>query len=472
MDNNLDAKFIRMTQTPVQRLICMLAVPTIISNLITTFYNMADTFFIGKINTSASGAVGIAFSMMAGIQAVGFFFGQGSGNNISRLLGRQQLDQAERLAATGFFSALIGGLCIAVAGLCFLRPLSLFLGSTETILPYAMDYLRYILIGAPYMAASLVLNNQLRFEGSAFYGMIGLTTGALLNIVLDPIFIFVLDMGISGAALATIISQFVSFCLLLWGVNRAGNVPIRIRNFTPNLHFYKMITNGGLPSLCRQGIAGVAVICLNTAARPFGDAAIAAMAIVSRITNFTNSVLIGFGQGFQPVCGFNYGARLYDRVKTGFWFCVRFGTIFLIVLSAAEFLFAPHLIQLFRKGDAQVLQIGTTALRFQCLTFFLAAWVVISNMMMQTSGKMFRATFMGLARQGVFLIPLVLILSQMMGLFGIQIAQPCADILSFGVSLPLQFSLFREMNREQQAAEAGEGIGVKAGRETGDEGNG
>lgn len=448
-EHDMDAKFIQMTQTPVERLICSLAVPTIISNLITTFYNMADTFFIGKINTSASGAVGIAFSMMAAIQAVGFFFGQGSGNNISRLLGRQQVDQAEQLAATGFFSALIGGACIAAAGLYFLRPLCILLGSTETILPYAMDYLKYILLGAPYMAASLVLNNQLRFEGSAFYGMIGLTTGGCLNIILDPVFIFGLHMGISGAALATILSQFVGFCLLLWGINHAGNVPIRFKNFTPNLHFYKMITNGGLPSLCRQGMSGIAVACLNTAARPFGDAAIAAMAIVSRITNFTNSVLLGFGQGFQPVCGFNYGAGLYARVKKGFWFCVKVGTIFLLALSAVEFLLAPRLIELFRKGDAQVLQIGATALRFQCITFFLAAWVIVSNMMMQTTGKMFRATFMGLARQGIFLIPLVMILPHILGLRGIQLAQPFADIISFAVSVPLQFSLLKEMKREE-----------------------
>lgn len=451
MESNRDAKFIKMTQTPVESLICSLAVPTIISNLITTFYNMADTFFIGKISTSASGAVGIAFSVMAAIQAVGFFFGQGSGNNISRLLGRQQTDKAEKLAATGFFSAIIGGLCIAAAGIFFLRPLCVLLGSTDTILPYAMDYLRYIFIGAPYMAASLVLNNQLRFEGSAFYGMIGLTTGALLNILLDPIFIFVLDMGISGAALATILSQLVSFCLLWWGINRAGNVLIRPKNFTPTLYYYKMITNGGLPSLCRQGMSGFAVVCLNTAARPYGDAAIAAMAIVSRITNFTNSVLLGFGQGFQPVCGFNYGAKLYDRVRKGFWFCVKIGVVFLISLSAVEFFLAPHLIEVFRKGDAQVLEIGTTALRLQCLTFFLASWVIISNMMMQTTGKMFRATFMGLARQGIFLIPLVLILPMFLGLRGIQLAQPFADVISFAVCVPLQYSLLKEMKREEDS---------------------
>lgn len=417
---NLDAKYIQMTQTPVESLICRLAVPTIISNLITTFYNMADTFFIGKISTSASGAVGIAFAVMAAIQAV------------------------------GFYSALIGGALIAATGLIFLKPLCILLGSTETILPYAMDYLKFILIGAPYMAASLVLNNQLRFEGSAFYGMIGLTTGALINIVLDPILIFGFNMGISGAALATIISQFVSFCLLYWGIRRAGNVLIRFRNFRPSRYFYKMIVNGGLPSLCRQSISGIAMICLNTAARPYGDAAIAAMAIVSRITNFTNSILLGFGQGFQPVCGFNYGAKLYGRVKKGFWFCVKIGTVFLLILATVEFAAAPFLIQLFRKGDGQVLEIGVKALRLQCLTYGLNGWVMISNMMMQTTGKMFRASFMGVSRQGVFLIPGVLLMPPLIGILGIQIAQPLADAISFLVCLVLQISLLRELDREEK----------------------
>ncbi|MEG0812486.1 MAG: MATE family efflux transporter [Clostridium sp.] len=445
--DNRDSKFIQMTQTPVESLICRMAVPTIISNLISTFYNMADTFYIGKISTSASGAVGIVFSVMAVIQAVGFFFGQGSGNNISKELGKQQINRAEKLAAIGFFSALIGGTLIAVVGLLFLRPLTLALGSTETILPYAMDYLKFILLGAPYMTASLVLNNQLRFEGNAFYGMIGLTTGAILNIILDPIFIFVFHMGISGAALATILSQFVSFCLLLRGLNKAsGSVPIRFKNFRPSFSYYKMIAIGGTPSLCRQSIAGLAMIFLNTAARPYGDAAIAAMAIVSRITNFTNSVLLGFGQGFQPVCGFNYGAKLYDRVKKGFWFCVKGGTIFLAVLSTIEFILAPQLIELFRKGDPEVLRIGTTALRFQCVTFSLAAWVIISNMMMQTTGKVFRASFMGLARQGIFLIPLVIILPMFLGIRGIQLAQPIADCIAFALCVPLQYSLLKELD--------------------------
>lgn len=443
-------KFLLMTRSPVEPLICRLAVPTIISNLVSTFYNMADTYYIGRISTSASAAVGVSFALMAVIQAVGFFFGQGSGNNISKELGKQNERSAATLASVGFFSALLAGCVIMAAGLLFLEPLAWALGSTETVLPYSTAYMRLILIGAPWMAASFVLNNQLRFEGSAFYGMIGLASGAVLNIGLDPLFIFVFDMGIAGAALATIISQFVSFTLLFLGCARSGNVPIRLRNFRPSFACYRMIANGGTPSLCRQGVACVAILALNTAARPFGDAAIAAMAIVSRLSHFTNFILIGFGQGFQPVCGFNYGAKLYDRVKRAFRFCVKVTAVFLVVLSVAEFFAAPFLIELFRR-DSEVVRIGSTALRLQCLTFPLASWVTISNMMMQTTGKVFRASFLGLARRGIFLVPFVLLLPPLIGILGVQAAQPVSDLISFVIAIPLQCSLLREMSREQAA---------------------
>jgi putative MATE family efflux protein len=443
-------KFLRMTQTPVPKLVSTLAVPTIISMLITSFYNMADTFFVSKIGTSATGAVGVVFSLMAVIQAMGFLFGHGSGNYISRQLGQQQTEDAARMAATGFFSALIAGAIFSVTGLIFLKPLVRLLGATETILPYAMDYAGYILIGAPYMAASLVLNNQLRFQGSAFYSMIGLGTGAILNIALDPLFIFVLQMGVGGAALATIISQLVSFVLLLIGCTRGGNLTIKLRNFTPKLHYFKNILRGGLPSLCRQGLASVATICLNRAAGGYGDAAIAAMSVVSRITMFANSALIGFGQGFQPVCGFNYGAKLYARVREAFWFCVKLGTVFLLVMAALGLIFSPQLIGIFQKDDPAVMTIGTLALRLQCVTFPLNAWITMCSMMLQTIGKAAKASVLSMARQGLFFLPAILILPMCFGLLGVQISQPVADVASFILAIPLGMSILREMQRQER----------------------
>lgn len=446
-------KFERMTKTPIPRLIGELAVPTIISMLVTSFYNMADTFFVGKINTSATAAVGIVFPLMAMIQAFGFFCGHGSGNYISRQLGAHNFEDASRMSATGFVSAFILGLGILVVGFLFTDPLLRIMGSTETILPYARSYMRIILIGAPYMTASLVLNNQLRFQGSAFYSMIGITTGAVLNIGLDPLFIFVLDMGVAGAALATIISQFVSFCLLIAGTFRGGNLRLNLKDFSPSLKYYQNIVKGGAPSLFRQGLGSFATVCLNLMAGPYGDAAIAAMSIVTRISQFAASVVIGFGQGFQPVCGFNYGAKLFKRVQEGFWFCVKFCTSVLLVAAVCGWIFSPNLIGVFLKTDPLVIEYGSQALRLQALTFPLVGWITIANMMLQTIGKTVKASLLAMSRQFLFFVPVILTLPGFLGILGVQFSQPIADFCSFLLAVPLSISVLREMSHEQEQLE-------------------
>jgi len=441
-----ETKFHELTEAPVGPLICRLAGPCIVSMLVTAFYNMADTFFVGLMESNAAtGAVGVVFSLMAIIQAVGFFFGQGSGNFISRELGSQRHAEAANMAATGFFSAIAAGALICLLGLLFLEPLAYLLGSTDTILPHAKAYMQIILLGAPWMTASMVLNNQLRFQGNALYSMVGITSGAVLNIVLDPIMIFTLEMGIAGAALATIIGQLVSFLVLLYGCRKSGSIPIRFSNIQLKWHYYEMIIRGGLPSLARQGLASIATICLNQAAGPFGDAAIAAMGVVQRISMFGASTMIGFGQGFQPVCGYNYGAKLYHRVKEGFWFCVKTATGFLLALSVLGFLFAPQLISLFRD-DPQVIAYGATALRFQCITFCFQGFIISSNMMLQTTGKAAAATFLAVARQGLFFIPLVLILSAAFDMLGIQMTQAIADLLTLLCTIPIQRKYLRELS--------------------------
>ena len=440
-----DEKFTQMTETPIRPLIIRLAVPTVISNLISTIYNAADTFFIGLISTSASAAVGVAFSLQAIIQAIGFFFGQGSGTTVSKDLGKHDMKDAEIIASTGFFSSFFLSFLIRIPGLIFLEPFAIFLGSTETILPYAKDYMFYILLGSPFMCSSLVLNNQLRFQGYSFYSMIGLTVGGVLNIFLDPLFIFVFEMGIAGAALATALSQAVSFFILLFYALRVGNVRLRISLFRPSLKVLKEITVGGLPSLCRQSVMSVAMIVLNTASKPFGDAAIAAMAIVNKVGNFTNSILLGVGQGFQPVCGYNYGAGLYERVKEGFYFCVRSMVLFLIFLAVLEYIFASQIIEFFRRGDPAVTEIGSLALRLRCFTLWFSSWIVISNMLLQTTGKVVRASILGFARQGIILIPAVMILTPFIGLLGIQLAQPIADLVTIALSIPMTVGVLKSM---------------------------
>ena len=449
MDTAQEAKYRQMTEPPVGKLICRLAIPCIISMLVTSFYNMADTYFVGMLKSNAAtGAVGVVFSMMSVIQAVGFFFGQGSGTHISRELGKKNYSEAAQIASTGFFSALATGTIICVLGEIFLEPLAYLLGSTETILPYTKQYLSVILLGAPWMAASYVLNNQLRFQGSASYAMVGIVSGAVLNIALDPLLIFVCNMGVAGAGLATIISQFVSFCILLIGCSKGSNIRIRVRNFRFRGYYYYMILRGGLPSLARQCLASVATICLNQAARVHGDAAIAAMSVVQRIMMFGASAMLGFGQGFQPVCGFNYGAKLYHRVKEGFWFCVKGSSIFLLGIGLLGIWLAPNLIGMFRD-DPDVIRIGATALRFQCATFCFHSWIVVSNMMMQSIGRTLPATFLSVSRQGLFFIPAVLILSSGFGLLGIQMAQMAADIATMIFAIPMQIHILKTLERPE-----------------------
>ena len=443
-----EQKFIAMTQPPVGSIICKLAVPCIISMLVTAFYNMADTFFVGMLHSNAAtGAVGVVFSMMAIIQAVGFFFGQGSGNYISRMLGQKNYEEATVMAANGFFSAIGAGILICIAGQIFLEPLSYLLGSTATILPYTKDYLRIILFGAPWMTASLVLNNQLRFQGSASYAMVGITTGAVLNIALDPLFIFTFRLDVAGAGLATIISQFVSFVILLIGCSKGSNIHICFRKCKLNRHYLIHMVRGGLPSLSRQSIASIATICLNNVARPYGDVVIAAMGVVQRIMQFGASAMIGFGQGFQPFCGFNYGAKLIDRVKKGFWFCVKGSFGFLCLVAAMGFIFAPQLVGIFRD-DPDVIACGALALRIQCCSFPFQSFIVMSNMMQQVTGKTGPATFMAMARQGIFFIPAVLLLPLAFDVLGIQMAQAISDTCTLLCAIPLQLYILKSVSRE------------------------
>lgn len=443
-----------LTEEKIPTLVLNMAVPSIISMLITSFYNMADTFFVGQIGTTATAAVGVIFPLMSIIQALGFTFGHGSGNYISRKLGQGEVEDAKKMAATGFVSALVAGAIFGLVGLIFLDGLVGILGATPTIAPYARQYAMYILIGTPFMASSLVLNNQLRFQGSAFFGMIGMGVGAVLNIALDPLFIFVLDMGVSGAALATILSQIVSFCLLLRGCTRGGNIAISLKNFSPSWARYKEIARGGTPSLFRQGLGSVATICLNFAAGIYGDAAIAGMSIVTRVLQFANSTIIGLGQGFQPVCGFNYGAKLYGRVRKAFWFTVSLAFCVLLIGSIVGIAFAPQIIAIFRKEDLEVIKIGALSLRLQCIFLPLSAFVVGSNMMLQTIGKPVKASISAAARTGLFFVPAILILPQFFGLLGVQMSQAVADLCSFVLCVPLAGTTLLEMKRlEKERAE-------------------
>lgn len=446
-----EEKYRQMIETPVNRLIPRLAVPTIISMLVTSIYNMADTFFVSQISTSASGAVGVMFSAMSMIQAIGFTLGMGSGNHISRSLGNRDEERAGVFAATAFYTAAIIGTAILVFGTLFSRQLVFFLGATQTIAPYAQDYARYILIGAPFMMTSFVMNNILRSQGNAVFAMVGITVGGILNMILDPLLIFGLNMGISGAAIATMVSQMISFAILLYQCNAQPDcIKIQLSKFRPSGKVYGQILHAGLPSFCRQGLASAAAVILNFAAGPYGDAAIAAMSIVTRFMMFINSSLIGFGQGFQPVCGFNFGAERYDRVLEAFWFCVKVAVIMLTVFGVVSFGISRPIITAFRREDLQVIEIGTLALRLQLLTMPFQAWVIMVNMLTQSIGYGFRASLVAMGRQGLFLIPALLILPKMFGILGLQMAQPIADMMTFVLATVIVSGILKELGQMRE----------------------
>ena len=453
MDARAD-KFTRMTTQPVKKLVLRLAGPTIASMLISSLYNMADTFFVGRIGTFATAGVGLIFPLMTVMQAFGFFFGQGSGNYVSRALGANRIEDAERMAATGFFCALGMGALIFGLGQVFSTPVLRVLGAdpgrvAQETVDHARAYYTTLLFGAPFVLSSCVLNNQMRFQGNAFFSMIGLVSGAVLNIGLDPLFIFVFKMGVMGAAAATVVSQAFSFCVLYLGTLRSDTLKIKVKNLTPNGHYLKNILAGGLPSLLRQGFGSVATLCLNAAAAAAvplsqADAAIAAFSVVSRVMFFVFSALLGFGQGFQPVCGYNWGARKFDRVREAYLFCIKIGVTFLLLISTCTFLFAGPIVSLFRD-DAEVIRMGTVAMRCQSCSLPLMAVVAMSNMLFQTTGKAVRATILAIARQGMVFIPCVLLLPRVIdpAIWGVYLAQPIADVITFLTAVPMAVHILK-----------------------------
>ena len=453
-DDRSALQFRRMTETPIPQLVLSLAAPTILSMLITSIYNLADTFFVGQISTSASGAVGVVSSLMAIIQALGFMLGHGAGTIISRSLGSRDTTAATRFASTSFFTALVFGVVLAVAGLGTLPHFMMLLGSTETILPHACAYARPILIAAPLMISSLVMNNILRYEGKASFAMIGLVTGGLLNIALDPLFIFGLGMGTAGAGLATALSQTISFCILLSMFLRGKTVSqFRLSAVTREARDFGRILLGGAPSFGRQGLNSIGGMLLNLAARGYGDAAVAGMSIVSRIFMFIISVAIGVGQGLQPVASFNYGARKYRRVRQAAIFTIEAAFCMLVMLVGLCWVNGDALIRLFRD-DPAVTAVALPAFHYQCLAMLLQPIIVVANMTFQSVGASGRATFLACCRQGVFFIPLILILPRTHGLFGVEICQPIADVLTFLVSLPFLIAFLQQLGRMDDAEQS------------------
>ena len=450
---NNEERFKRMRYEKIPKLIISLGIPTTISMLITNIYNMADTYFVSQISLSASGATGIVFAVMAILQAFGFMCGHGSGSNISRSLGRKDEENASRFASSGLFLSFCISLVLMIAGLVFLEPLMRLLGSTDTILVEAMNYGRFIFLAAPAMVMSCVCNNILRYEGRAVYAMVGLTFGGILNMMLDPILIFVFHLGISGAGIATMVAQYLSLFILLipFFRNRTAS-RLRLSYISRNIDTFINIIVTGSPSLARQGLNSISTAMLNMMAKPLGDAAIAAMSVVGRVSNMLFSLSLGIAQGFQPVSSFNYGAGDYKRVKESTVFTIGFGTALIAVLCTLAFVNAPLIISLFRSEEL-VIEIGSAALRLMCFGLLLLPTVSVTNMLFQGIGESKKALFVACLQSGAFFIPLVVILTRAFGVNGLICATPLSYLLAFSVALPMVVKFMRNLIKKEENKE-------------------
>lgn len=438
-----DAYYKKMTETPVSKLIVSLGIPTTISMLVTSIYNMADTYFVGELGESQQAATGILFTLQAIIQAVAFMLGQGSGTMVSKALADKNKNEASQYVSTAFFTALAAGSVLMVLGLIFINPFMRLLGSTETILPYARQYGFWVLVAAPFMTCSFVLNNNLRYEGKSFFAMIGLVTGGILNIFGDYLLIRVLQMGVFGAGLSTAASQFVGFFMLLIFHRKTAQGVISIKHISRKLSVIGTIAKVGFPALIRQGLTSISNGLLNNLTKPFGDAAIAAMSVVNRYSMLVMCVGLGIGQGFQPVASFNYQAKKYDRVKKGLVFTMTVGFVLVGIMSIPGLLFPEQIVALFQKAE-DVQKIGGFALRCASIGVLFHPLAIPVNMLYQSIRKAGISSFLSMTRSGLMLIPTLIITTSLWGLTGIQISQPVADMFTGLISIPFIIAFLRK----------------------------
>lgn len=436
-----------MLTCPMPSLIFKMAYPTMISFVVTALYNLVDAYFVSTLGTAATGAVGVNFALDQIVLLAGSFFAMGANSYIARLLGACRTDRAGQVLSTSLLSAVITGTLVMIGGLVFLEPMVRLMGAPATVVPYAMDYASYILYAAPYMAANFVLNQCLRSEGSSLLSLVGMFTGAVLNTALDPLFIFVFDWGIKGAAAATALSKLVSFFILITPyLRRKTLVSLSPRKIRFDRDIVTEVSRMGAPSLLRMSLSVVATVLLNNLAGQYSDSTLAAVSVVSKVTTLLNGVIMGYGQGFQPVAGFNWGAKRYDRVREAYRFASVSAISMVTVLSIIAGIFAPQILALFTETDTEMIAMGVFSLRAQCLVMPSFAWGVVVNMLFAGIGKARGSLLMSVSRQGIFLLPLLALLPSLLGLNGVLLVQAAADLCTLIMILYFHRQISRELD--------------------------
>ncbi|MDO4835299.1 MAG: MATE family efflux transporter [Clostridia bacterium] len=453
MHVNSEAQRQQILTEPIGKLLFKKAAPTVLIQLITVIYNTADTYFVAKIDTGASAAVGVVFSLMAIIQATGGSIGMGATSLISPMLGQKRVDDASTVGTSAALMSVIAGALIGALGLVFLRPLVSLIGARGEVIPYAEDYARFILIGAPFMTTAFVLNSVLRSEGQAVYSMIAMISGGILNLFIDPLLIFGFGMGIAGAALATMISQMMSFFIMaIIFLRDRSIVRLRPKYIGKKPSVYLHIVRMGVPTLFRQGMASLSSALLNIMAAPYGAAAVAAISIANKLYMLVRHIVLGIGQGFQPIAGYCFGAKRYSRVKKVFWVATGAATVICLSIALAVYFFREPIMVWFRD-DPAVVEAGSAMLRFLCVTIPLLGFSTYVNQLYQSLGFAVGATFLASCRQGIFFVPLVFLLPAAFGLTGIEAVQAAADLLTFVISIPFLIYFLRKHLSAPDAAE-------------------
>ena len=437
-----------MLEEPIIRILPIVALPMVLSTLIDSFYNLADTYFVSTLGTAATAAVGVNNSLMHFIRAMGIGFGMGAASYISRLLGAKRDEEASRVASTTAFTAMAFISAFGLIAFIFRSPLVMLLGATENVRPYSIQYATYILLAVPFTVGEICCSQTLRAEGSTTYSMIGMVSGCVVNLLLDPLFIFVFKWGVAGAAAATALSKVVSFCVLLSPFLR-GKSLIRISPslFTPKKEIYREVARMGLPTFLRSSLMSVSTVITNKYASSYGDSALAAVSVSNRVMMFVGSMVMGFGQGFQPIAGYCYGAQNYKRVRSAFWLTSLIGLCICAVFGSALYIFAPNVVGLFTTDDSEIIRIGTYMVRVQCAALPFHVWVMVINGIFQATGRPLGATVLGLSRQVLCLIPAMIILNELFGLTGLMNAQAASDCLTMVIAVPLLIVIMRKLKK-------------------------
>ncbi len=443
-----------MLEDSVIKVVTIISIPMIISMLVDSLYNIADTYFVSQLGKAATAAVGVNDSMTHFIRACAMGFGFGASSYISRLLGAKQDEEACRVGNTTFFTSIVVLSVLAVFAYIFVDPLVSLLGATASAKPYAMDYAHYILLSVPFTAGEVSLSHMLRSEGSTRYSMFGMVSGCLVNVALDPLFIHTFGLEVAGAAIATSISKAVSFLVLLWPfLRRKTMLELRFSYFTPKWSIYREVARMGVPTFLRASLMSTSTVVINNFAGSFGDSALAAVSVANKCTRFVGSAIMGFGQGFQPVAGYCWGAKRYHRVNRSFWVCTMIGAVMAVVIGGALGIFAPKLVAIFAADDADIIRLGTLMIRTQCFTMFPHVWVMIINGLFQALGRALPATVLGMSRQVICLIPAVIVLSLLFGVNGLAVSQATADVLSMAIAIPMVTKISQEIKRRAETEE-------------------